>query len=487
MGYLQFTAGALFALAAACAGCIAIFFNWRAGVYLLFLWIPAEELVRKFAGNDMAFFLVKDILLAATYAAYFLAERRADPKRAFSSPAVVPLLLWFGWAVVQVFNPHSNGVFMGLVGLRMSFAYVPLIFLGFHMFRDDRELRRFCTALLALILIVDAVGLLQLILGPTFMNPSRFVRPTGADFLQARGTLAYGIFTYTNSVFASESRYGRFLLLSFALILGFTGFAQSQRLNRLRLLCVIALLATGVNLLMNGSRTLFVCLALIGVGFIVLRIRESASRALPSAFVLGAALVAAGSFTWFAHPRIARSVYGFYYATLSPDSADFEVARRLRQNVTNETGSVWGAIAASGLFGHGTGTASQGSQYVMTRGGPGARAEHINPVESGFGAFAWEHGVVGLGLVLWWMVALLADQLRAARELRHGRWLGLGAAIFLWSALFLGPITLWGIQGFQDFVVNSHLWFWSGVLLALPALREQTFVESRVWHAPSGS
>src|SRR2546426_8604042 len=41
---------------------VAIFKNWRAGVYCFVAWIAVEDLIRKYLGNNMIIYFAKDFL-----------------------------------------------------------------------------------------------------------------------------------------------------------------------------------------------------------------------------------------------------------------------------------------------------------------------------------------------------------------------------------------------------------------------------------------
>ena len=54
----------------AAAFVLAILRNWRHGVYCLLAWLLFEDFVRKYAGNNMAIYFVKDILTAVVYLSF---------------------------------------------------------------------------------------------------------------------------------------------------------------------------------------------------------------------------------------------------------------------------------------------------------------------------------------------------------------------------------------------------------------------------------
>ena len=50
---------------------------------------------------------------------------------------------FFGLGLAQVFNPYSPSLFYGLLGLKLYFYYVPLMFVGYALMRTEHDLHRF--------------------------------------------------------------------------------------------------------------------------------------------------------------------------------------------------------------------------------------------------------------------------------------------------------------------------------------------------------
>src|SRR5437899_10168641 len=53
-------------------GLLAIFKNWRMGLYCFVAWIAVEDLIRKYLGNSMIVYFVKDFLALALYLSFFI-------------------------------------------------------------------------------------------------------------------------------------------------------------------------------------------------------------------------------------------------------------------------------------------------------------------------------------------------------------------------------------------------------------------------------
>lgn len=151
---------------------LAILRNWRHGVYCLLAWLLFEDFVRKYAGNNMAIYFVKDILTAVVYLSFFLAYRRRDKDLVVARPPFLPVLLVFIWfGAIQVFNPGSTSIFFGLMGMKLYFYYTPLFLIGYSLFNSEKSLQRFFYYNLGLVSLIALLGIAQSVIGPSFSIP----------------------------------------------------------------------------------------------------------------------------------------------------------------------------------------------------------------------------------------------------------------------------------------------------------------------------
>src|SRR5438552_1008392 len=172
----------------------------------------------------MAIYFAKDVLVAVVYLSFFLAYRR---KRValFRPPFLVPLLLFVWFGVMQTFNPASTSLIFGVLGLKLFFYYVPLLFVGYALLNSEEQLRRFFFVNIILVLIIGSLGIAQSILGHTFLNPERPAEDIRELSTNYRVSPISGLLSYRpTSVFVSTGRFGNFLLVSLLLIVGFLGY-----------------------------------------------------------------------------------------------------------------------------------------------------------------------------------------------------------------------------------------------------------------------
>ena len=461
------TSIAFVALAFAGGAIVLVILNdWRNGLYFFLTWLLFEDFARKYLGNNMAIFFAKDALAAVVYLSFFLAYRRKEVM-SFRPPFLVPvlLLIWFG--VMQVFNPASTNLMYGVLGLKLFFYYVPLLFVGYALLNSEVELRRFFFVNMILALIIVSLGIAQAIIGHTFLNPQVI-----ADDIRELSTLyrvspISGLIMYRpNSVFVSTGRFGNFLLVTWLLVFGFSGYLLLRH-KRGRALAFLVLALTAAGLLLCSSRGVVLWSsgsALVGsVAFVwgapwrqreVLRVLRGVQRT-----ALGIVILLA------TYPEALLSRVAFYTETLSPSSSASELQHR---TWIYPMANFLGAFGYERWpYGYGIGTTSLGTQYV-------ARFFNAKPtvigVESGFGTLVVEMGIGGLILWLVMSFAILFSAWGVVKKLRGSPWFPLAFVIFWYAGLLLIPITFNGMQPYEDFVMNAYFWLLLGILFRLPTL-----------------
>jgi hypothetical protein len=461
---------------------IAILHNWRTGVYFFFTWLLFEDLARKYLGNNMAVYFAKDILVVFVYLAFFIAVRRKKTVKIVRPPffVAVMLLVWFG--IMQMFNPGSSTIVYGLLGVKLFFWYIPLYFVGYALFNSEADLRRFFGINAWLTLIITGLGVAQSIIGPSFLNPAR-----PADEIRELSTLyrvspITGLISYrAPSVFVSTGRYTNYLLVSWVLILAFTGYLLLRQ-RRGRNIAFISLAVTYAAIILSGSRGAFLWTAgvalIVAVAFVwgapwrqreVIRVFRTLQRA-----ALGIALAIVALFLVFPDALLAR--LAIYSETLTPGSSASELQHRTWEYpIQNFLGAFeydrW-------PYGYGIGTSSLGVQYV-------AKIFHEVPmgigVESGFGSLVVEMGIGGL--ILWFImsIAIIVSAWKVVKKLRGSPWFPIAFSIFLYATVLLIPMTFASMVAYEDFVINAYFWLMLGVLFRLPTLP----LSSQFAHVPA--
>jgi hypothetical protein len=460
-------------LALAFAGCaviVAVLKNWRNGLYFFLGWLLYEDLARKYLGNNMAIYFAKDFLLLVVYLSFFGAYRRKDAV-GFRPPFLVPLLLFIWFGAMQIFNPASSHIVYGLLGFKLYFYYVPLLFVGYALVNSEAELRRFFFVTLILASLVVSLGIAQAILGHTFLNPTYLAEEIRGLSTNYRVAPISGAMLYRpNAVFVSNGRFGDFLLVTWLLVFGFSGYLLLRH-KRGRAFAFLLLASTAAALTLGSNRGILlwsIGSALAGaLAFVwgapwrqreVVRVLRGVQRS-AIGVVFGISLL------FFVFPEALLSRVAFYTETLSPGSSFSQLQERswnypLRNFLDAFSYERW-------PYGYGIGTGSLGTQYV-------AKFFHARPpdvwVESGFGTLVVEMGIGGLILWLVMSFAILLSAWRVVKHLRGSPWFPIAFMIFWYAGLLLIGITFVGLQSYEDFIVNAYLWLLLGILFRLPTL-----------------
>jgi hypothetical protein len=455
---------------AGCAVAVSVLRNWRSGFYLFLVWLLFEDLVRKYLGNNTALFFGKEVLALLTYISLFVAIRKGKEKR-FRAPFLLFLLVFLWLSIVQVFNPNSPSILYGLLGFKLYFYYVPLMYVGYALIRNDEDLRKFLVTNVILAGVIASLGIAQAVLGHSFLNP-----PTLAPEIRELGQLdritpiTNQVLSLPTAVFVSTGRFALYLDLATIFTIGTGGYLLLHT-RRNRNLVLVALGLLGGATLFSGSRGAAVyCSAstlVLAVGFVwgapwrwhqAHRLLKAVRR---SFIVAGLALAA----ILLIFPSEAGSRIAFYEETLSPNSSAYEAtARAWDYPVANLLGAF---NRPNWLFGNGIGTASLGTQYVSKLLG---EPPPDLWVEEGYGQLIIEMGIIAPFLWLLWTGALLYYSWGVVRKLRQTRFFPIGFAIFWYAFLLLYPFTFGGLAPYQNFVCNAYLWLMVGVLFRLPEI-----------------
>jgi len=452
---------------------IKILRDWRLGFYSFLIWLLFEDLVRKYLGNNMAIYFAKDVLVGLTYIALFVDIRRGRAAT-FRPPFRLFLYLFLWLAMVQIFNSNSPSIIYGLMGVKIYFFYVPLMFVSYALIRNDEDLRKFLAVNAVLAGVISSLGIAQAILGHSFLNPTTLapeLKELGA--LDKVTPLTNQILTLPTAVFVSTGRFAYYLIVAAIVVMGSAGYLLLYTKRSRKLVYVAFGLVLGASLF-SGSRGAVVYVAasalVLAVGFLwgapwKWRQAHRMVKAIRRSFIVAGLGLAA---LLLLFPDQAGSRLAFYIETLSPSSSAYEAHNRaweypllnLELALTNQN---W-------VLGNGTGTASLGGQYVAKL--TGARPINVW-VEEGYGLLVIEMGILAPFLWLLWTGALLITGWRVLQGLRETRLFPIGLAILWYAFLLLYPLTFGGMVPYQNFVTNAYLWLLVGILFRLPVLLTQ--------------
>jgi hypothetical protein len=455
---------------AGCVIAVTVLRNWRTGFYMFLGWLLFEDLVRKYLGNGTALFFGKDVLAILMYISLFVAIRKGREKL-FHPPFLLFLSLFIWLGAVQVFNQNSPSVLYGLLGFKLYFYYIPLMYVGYALIRNDEDLQKFLMMNAWLAGVIATLGIIQAILGHSFLNPTTLA-PELRDLgqLDRVTPISNQFLSLPTAVFVSSGRYFLYLTMVEILAIGTAGYLLYYTLRNRRLtFIVIGLIGAGI--LLSGSRAAVVygvaSTVVLAAGFLwgaPWRERQAhrMMKAIRRYFIMGALGLTA---ILLIFPNEAASRLAFYTETLSPSSTAYEVSSRTWDY---PIANLMGAFGRPNwVLGNGIGTASLGTQYVSKALGEPAPDLWV---EEGYGQMIVEMGIVAPFLWLLWTGALLYCSWQVVRRLRQTRFFPVAFAIFWYSFLLLYPFTYGGLAPYQNFVSNAYLWLLVGILFRLPEL-----------------
>jgi hypothetical protein len=446
--------------------------DWRSGVLLFLVWLLFEDLARKYLGNSMTIYFAKDFLVGIAYVSFYFAKRRREVD-IFKPPFLVPLVVFFALAFVQVFNAFSPNIMYGLLGMKLYFYYSPLMFLGYAMLRRPNDLDRFLKMSLVAGIVISGLGIAQSVLGVSFLTPD----DNKDELYELSHLIRYSPVTHKeifapSSVFVSAGRFSYYLILLWILAMGAQGYFLLSR--------------------KPGAKYGF-----WGIGVVTVAVMITGTRT-PFVFVIGSAFVMTSAFLWGApwrwgqghhlvkalrrgfligglglilmtevFPTVIGGNWSFFTETLSLSGEGSELANRVWDYpMLNLTGAF---LEGNWLTGHGTGMSSLGMQYVSRFLDQPAPAYGV---ESGFGALVVEMGIFGLIFWILWVSILLWQGWKVVRNLRETVYFPLGFAIWWNTVVGLVLLMYFGMQSYQNFVNNAYLWLLVGVLYRLPKLAQ---------------
>ncbi|MGC2699859.1 MAG: hypothetical protein WA306_06620, partial [Candidatus Acidiferrales bacterium] len=398
-------------------------------------------------------------------------EVRKGRVKLFRPPFLLFLYFFIFLGALEIFNPNSPSVLYGLMGFKLYFYYIPLMFVGYALIRNDEDLRKFLVFNLFLAGMIGVIGIVQAILGHSFLNPANLA-PELKDLgeLDRYTPLTNQLVSVPSSVFVSSGRYSLYLVLAFVLAVGTAGYLFLHTIkNRKSVFLVLGIIVAAT--LFCGSRGAVVYVLasslILAAAFLwgaPWRWQQAHRmvKAMRRVFIVGALGLTAILliFPEEAAPRIA-----FYIETLNPNSSAYEVSDRTWDYPM--AGLVSAIEQPHWLVGNGIGTASLGGQYV-------AKFLHQPEipvwVEEGYGQMILEMGFSAPLLWILWTAALLVYSWRVVRRLRQTRFFPIAFAIFWYMFLLLYPFTYGGLAPYQNFVDNAYAWLIVGILFKLPAL-----------------
>lgn len=246
-----------------------IFFRWRFGVILIFVWFFIGDVIRKIIpGQPSELVLIGDALLLFTYISFFafLVIKR---KTVWTPPFLGAFLLFLFIVTAGIFNPSLPSFATSLIGFRSYIWFIPLIFIGYAFFDNQKNFLKFCRILVMLAIPLFLFALIGAVLGdsaPLVIKPFETAHQFHS-FGTGIGIGGRGNVDKISSIFGTDQRYGMVSLFIFLLGLGIS--VIEKKIKPLNKKNVVGIVCAFLGTILSGSRSAFV-LAVLGFFLFVL-------------------------------------------------------------------------------------------------------------------------------------------------------------------------------------------------------------------------
>lgn len=431
---------------------------WRVLLIAVLLYLCVEGIVSLVFYEWKIVLLIKDILLSITYALFTVWATARRPHLGINPLVIVLLGVFVGIAAVELLNPDIENLLVALIGIRTRLFYIPLLLLGYYYIWKKHDLVNLGLLLVVSSIPVNLFALIQYLLGPERISE------WGSGFAASVWTVGdfggAGVYRPV-ATFSSAGHYASYLLAISLLTAAFCVCKDVSPVIRSVFRIGLGLQLVGV--MINGARLdlLFVPSGILVI-WLVPHIREYVvSRQIlqfrPLVLNVGI-LVFALIIGWIVAPS------GAYRAGSIIAPSEYRQLNILDTLIV----SADRIATLSGrdlLLGHGLGTASPGSRYVIAD--PASFVTH-GLLEGLVGQLVWEMGLGGiLSFLALWLVVLILG-VRTWLGLRDSQLQPIVVAILVYNLFLVATAGTYTLVAYSP--TSVYYWFLIGVLMGLSRL-----------------
>ena len=439
--------------------------HWQRALFAVFVLLVFEGALRKWVlpWAQSGVYLVKDAILVAAYLGFLLDGRRKRSVRGEAGLIKVVLILSFMFGCIEVLNPNSPSILIGLAGLKTYFLYVPIAFILPYAFKSREHLFGLIRRYLIMAIPVAVLGFVQIAAGPesslnTYVSFSEDAENAGVRFGSTYDLVR------TSGTFSYISGYAVFLSFVAFLAIGYN-MAKGWRLKN-NIAPLLALTLVVGAMFTTGSRAPVYTLVITGP--IILGITV-ASRALAFQTAMRLCLLLP-IMAIIALNLSPRAFEGFTErASSSEDSSLERISSPVFQTIV--------ALSEAPALGIGIGTTHNSALTIMGTKEPWWL--HGLMPEDEMARVTAELGVIGLLLNYFLRVLIAVFALRCAISFNDPayRALGIVLAVHLTSALLFAVINN----------PTAGLYYWGalGLMLTMRRLEEAADAHARTTFASS--
>jgi hypothetical protein len=422
---------------------------WQRALFGVFVLLVFEGALRKwvFPWGQAGIYLVKDAILLAVYFGFLLDRQRNQPALRDAGPIKIVLILSFVFGCLEVLNPNSPSILVGLVGLKTYFLYAPVAFILPYAIKSREHLFDLIRRYLIMAIPVAVLGFVQIAAGPGSSLNTYVSRSEDAEALGEGFGSAYDL-VRTSGTFSYISGYATFLSFVSFLAIGYN-MARGWRLKN-NIAPILALTLVVGAMFTTGSRGPVYTLVATGpviLGMAVVGRVLAAQTAMRLCILLPVIAIVALNLS-------PRAVEGF---TERVDSSGESATNRLSMAVDQTIG----ALSEGPALGMGIGTTHSSALLIMSTEEPWWL--HGLETEEEPARVTVELGVLGLLLTYFLRLLIAAFALRCALSFRDPAYRALG--IVLMAHLTISVILA---------VINNptaSLYYWGALGLVLTMRR----------------
>jgi len=227
---------------------------WRSALFGAFVLLVFEGALRKWAfpWAQAQLYLIKDAMLLAVYLGFILDSRINQPAPKGVGLIKIVLVVNFVWGCIEVLNPNSPSILVGLVGLKTYFLYAPVAFILPYAIKSREHLFVLIRRYLIMAIPVAVLGFVQIMAGPgsslnTYVSYSEDEVALGVRFGREMDLVR------TSGTFSYISGYAAFLSFVAFLAIGYN-MAQGWRIKN-NITPLLALILVVGAMFTTGSRT----------------------------------------------------------------------------------------------------------------------------------------------------------------------------------------------------------------------------------------
>jgi hypothetical protein len=427
---------------------------WQGSLLGVFVLVVFEGALRKWAfpWAQAYLYFVKDAIILAAYLGFILDSRRNLFAPEGTGLIKLVLVVCVVWGCLEVLNPYSPSILVGLIGLKAYFLYAPIAFILPYAIRSREYLFVLIRRYLIIAIPVAVLGFIQIIAGPA-SSLNTYVQQSE----DAPDMLAY--FGHENLVRTSGT---------FSYISGYTAF-----------LTFVAFLAVGYNMA-HGWRIKNNVIPILTLALLIGAMFTTGSRA-PVFYLLAASPVilwlsaTSGILSRQAFMRLCMvlPIVAILALNASPQALQAFMERTEEANTRGETlerffiplSQTIGVLSDVPALGTGIGTAHPAALSLM-----GAQFPWWLPygtvTEDEISRVMVEQGPIGFLLNYFLRFLIAAFGLRCARSFKDPAYRALGIVLAVWLVIGI-PMGI-----VINFIHSLYYWGTLGLVLAMRRLEQ---------------